>query len=1394
MQQKRINWTLIIVLLLGVAVLSISAYSLRKWQRSRRAESGLSQGNQAFDNQQWEAAARYLGRYLVVAPTDIPTLLKYAEAQLNIRPLKRNNIEQAIGAYRTILRVDETHAEAAETLVGIYLQTGLPGEAELIAGRAITKNPSSNLQKMLAMAMIEQRKFDEGSKLLTSLIQNHPDYIPAYEEIARLAEKRPERISRTSQEWYDQAVGSNPTHAAAYLLRGSWYLRNNDKPRAMADFTEAGKLDLSDTAIRLRLAELLIEAEDIDSARAHLDAIEKSDPANQMLWQVRARLALKSNQAQAMKDAADRGLESLSAQPWDFLPVAAELYIRSGHIKQAQDCVDRLSKKEISPAATEYLEGIIADKEGRYHDAAKYLYRAIQLDSRNPAVRLELADILSRLGDKQSAIQQLRMLVSEHPDFIGAKLSLARLLSESGNWDEASELARSVAQVQPKDTNAAMVYIQSEIQILAQNRTDKDSPLWQEIETKLAQIEAQAENKFPIHLLQFQVAVLRSRFDVAGKLLESLGEKYPSRPELVMAQIELLTAQNQIDQAMAKLSGAVREFPESVSVTAYFATLLAEKDQRQQSEQVLRDALNRFKDPAARRQTGLLLADFYDRWDQQDKRYETLDSLIRENPEDIILYSQILKCRKTIDTPDLAQKMIDKIKSLEGESGYRWRYEQAKLWFMDGDNGRFNTRYPQCVSMLKANLLSNPEDQSSRMLLAATYERAGELQLAISTYLEALDRAPRNMQIIVSTVAALYKANEYDRVDKILRQATRERLFHPELERLQLQSYLRRGQLSSAGAILENLLRNDPNNESICLSLTLLKIRQNEFDDAWVLLNKLKAQKPDSIPITAAEIECSVRQNKPQEALQICDNLIGRINTSSAYVLRARTFSVLGQVDKAIADLDYAMSKNPDDVEALVLRSDIYGAMGQSDKAIADIQKAMTLSDENLQIQMRAISLFLNSPDPLKVHQGREILNRVSPLYPDNMELRLYKARYLLAEGTAPSITEAQALLTKITEERPKMSQAWAMLAEISFMFKQTTKTADIILRGLVHQPNDPTLLMLKAQMEAKSSPLLAIPTLLSLLDRNPDDVEVIIRLSDTYLSAGEASKAVSLLKSKLASPISAADHRKLNIILAVALYKNGDKTQAQNQFDALIKAIPDNPAPLLAQVRLCQEDGLWDVVIDKVTQWYQGNPDDTAVILVITRNLAMDGREGAGQAAETILRTILRKEPSQTAAAGDLAMLLQMKGRWEQAAQLYREILAVQPDNLVAINNLAWILCENQQQYEQALTLAQQGIDKAPTDYVDLIDTRGTIYYRMGQYEKAAQDFSQCLKLYPDGTPSLVLSHFHLAKTLIGLGRKDESVKFLNQTLQLNRDFGGLNEADLAEARRLLKELTGEA
>ncbi|MGB2808642.1 MAG: tetratricopeptide repeat protein [Sedimentisphaerales bacterium] len=1389
MPRRYFNWKLAIVLVIGLVVLGATAFGLRQWRRDSRSERGFILGNKAYDEHRYEEAASQLGLYLTVEREDVPILLKYADAHLNIRPLKRNNLQQAVAAYRTALREDKNNSEAVTKLTELYLVMLMPGEAELIITRYLDTNQDLKLRRMLAVAMARQRKFDEAVIELKNIIAEHPEQILAYETLGQLTEQRPEDFP-DSNDWFNKAVNNNPSSALAYIIRAAFHLRSDDRPKVLADLEQAEKLDLSEPIVRLRLAGEFINTNVFDKAEKHLETVQAADPTNQLLWQAWSRLALKLDSKAMMLKVAETGLKELSSQPWDFMPTATELYIRCDELGRAGDCLSKLRQKEIAPPTTAFMEGLVADKEGHLSEAVECFRRAIQLGNKSPQVRLAqvrlaLASTLSRLGDTQSAVRQLRTLVSESPNLFNGRLALARLLAQTRNWAETAEQARMARQISPNSLDAALLYIQARMQLLAASPTSENTQMWQDIEGQLIALEDATDSALKVRLLQVQCALQQNNFTDAETLVTELKESHPSQVEVAMAGVELLIAQDKTDEAIAKLYDTVSAFPESISSLRYLANLLAAKDKTKECENIIKDALTRIEQPGAKRELGLLLAGFYNRWDEQEKRYQFLNSLARDLPDDILVQRELLRSEKVIKDSDRAQQLVNRIKSIEGEEGWQWRYEQARIWFAQ-DN--FKKQFSDIISLLKENLLAHPDDQASRMLLARSYERAGQLQLAISTYRQALNRSPRDLRIIVRIVPALRKANEDDQADKILQRAASEGLFHPELKKLQLQSYLRRGELGPAGDVMEDLLTDDPNNSAALLSLARIKMWQGEFDQARELLIELQSQDTNSLPVTVALIELNVREGKSSEAIALCDELINNFNNASAYILRARTFD--GEPNKAIVDFDHAITIEPNNVETWVARSDFYRSIGRPEKAIADIQQALSLAPDNLQIQKRAISLLLASDRSDEVRQGKSLLKKSHAENPDDVELNLYEARSLIAEGTAPSIENADRILQKMTEDQPKISEAWVLLGELSLRQKEYGEAVTIALRGLVHKPNDRALLLLKFRAEKGLSLALSIPTIKLLNEMDPNDVDTAVLLANTYIEAEEPGKAVNLLKKQLVSCTNTADELKVKFALVKALYKNGNKGEFQKVLDSLLQAAPDAPVLLIVQVQLLKDDKLWSQLNKKLIDWYQNHPKDTQTLIIIAGDLAVTQDSQAKKIAEDLLRRVLDREPNSLSAMNSLAMLLQMTGRPAEAAAFYHRILKLQPDNVIVINNLAWILCEEQGKHEEALHLADRGLKIAP-NYVDLIDTRGVAYYRLGQFEKARQDFNTCLTLYPKGTPALTATYFHLGRVLAELGQKKEAIENLNKALELNTEIGGLSDKDTKEATSLLQELS---
>jgi len=134
--------------------------------------------------------------------------------------------------------------------------------------------------------------------------------------------------------------------------------------------------------------------------------------------------------------------------------------------------------------------------------------------------------------------------------------------------------------------------------------------------------------------------------------------------------------------------------------------------------------------------------------------------------------------------------------------------------------------------------------------------------------------------------------------------------------------------------------------------------------------------------------------------------------------------------------------------------------------------------------------------------------------------------------------------------------------------------------------------------------------------------------------------------------------------------------------------------------------------------------------------------------------------------------------------------VLELDPENVIVMNNLAWMLSEDLGKHKEAYELVQKGLDLAPR-YTDIIDTRGVVNYRMGNFNEAIQDFSRCLEMYPSGTPSLVSSYFHLGRAFAGVKETDKALKNLRTSLDMTTRVGGLSPNDSTEARNLIEALS---
>jgi predicted Zn-dependent protease len=183
----------------------------------------------------------------------------------------------------------------------------------------------------------------------------------------------------------------------------------------------------------------------------------------------------------------------------------------------------------------------------------------------------------------------------------------------------------------------------------------------------------------------------------------------------------------------------------------------------------------------------------------------------------------------------------------------------------------------------------------------------------------------------------------------------------------------------------------------------------------------------------------------------------------------------------------------------------------------------------------------------------------------------------------------------------------------------------------------------------------------------------------------------------------------------------------------------------------------------DAAIQVYQGlldkDPKDEGLLFRIGEvyrrkgelNTAIDKFRAASQAA-----------PNDAAPLLQLGLLMDGTGRPDQAQPIYEQILKIQPDNPVALNNLAYIKAEKGIDLDQAQTMAQRARQKAPNS-IEISDTLGWIYIKRNLSEEAVRLFSDLVVKDPKN-PKF---HYHYGMALYEKGDKPSTRRELEIALK---------------------------
>jgi Flp pilus assembly protein TadD len=126
------------------------------------------------------------------------------------------------------------------------------------------------------------------------------------------------------------------------------------------------------------------------------------------------------------------------------------------------------------------------------------------------------------------------------------------------------------------------------------------------------------------------------------------------------------------------------------------------------------------------------------------------------------------------------------------------------------------------------------------------------------------------------------------------------------------------------------------------------------------------------------------------------------------------------------------------------------------------------------------------------------------------------------------------------------------------------------------------------------------------------------------------------------------------------------------------------------------------------------------------------------------------------------LGLVLDSSGQSEEARASYEQVLKLEPDNAIALNNLAYKIAETGGDLDQALTFAQRAKQKMPQD-LNVADTLGWIYIKKNLSDSAIEIFRDLVAKNP-ANPTY---RYHLGMAFYQKGDKPQAKRELQAALQ---------------------------
>jgi tetratricopeptide (TPR) repeat protein len=737
------------------------------------------------------------------------------------------------------------------------------------------------------------------------------------------------------------------------------------------------------------------------------------------------------------------------------------------------------------------------------------------------------------------------------------------------------------------------------------------------------------------------------------------------------------------------------------------------------------------------------------------------------------------------NAPARSEDLIERLRSIEGPRGLNWRWQRARLALA---RPGWATKADEIAGWLEGCVRQDPTWVEPALALARLRVSQGRSHAAISVYRNLLSGRPGSPAAAAGLIELLEARGLYAEVDQIL--STSE-LTHRSLLDCRARQALRHGDKQRATELLERKRADGLEDvETICL-LARVYMQSGREADADRVIAHGEQEWPDSAAVARARVNLEIARQQEHVAISVCDKLIASAPGYESLRLKAETLASLGNVAEAEATYRRLAEVEGSARGGWRLLARFLGSLGRSDEALEVWRRAADADSPNGRGLEGLIGALLDHGGVSEYTEAKALLSRLLEQVPAAPGSLIIQAR-MLASGGERDFDKARDLLETVVQRDPTSIDAWRALAAVVRRRGLRLEQQRILDRALAANPLNVELLLSKAELVAEGEPLLGVALARQAVGIEPSDPRPRVVLAKVTVSAGQTDRAIQELGGWLSSVKSTGALAAMGFY-AELLCRSGRYDAAEQVLERAASLGPWHEAIVRSRLLLAVQRGSRDEV-ERVVQNCLKHHGGNRILLMGLGGvlLQQDERRFVELAYDLFRRSAVACRDALHAWLG-AALAAHKAGHIDAAEESFRRALELSPRSVEAHNGLAWLLCEDRQDAQAALSVADRGVAHWPEN-VHLLDTRGVILFRLNRLGEAEKELKRALSLTQNDSPTGAAVRFHLARVLAARREQSAARRWFNEALAMAENWGGLSTKEQTEARLLSKELAVEA